>query len=462
MDWLSSIRTWLSDNQAAISAVAAMIVIAGVVFAGLRWLLSRRSQLDKEATLKPNANEDPLLTLPTGPVVAVLPFENLSRDLDQEYFSDGLTDDIITALSRFKDLFVIARNSTFRYKGQALDVRQLNRELGARYVLEGSVQRAGDTLRVTAQLLDAKDGTHLWAETYDRALSASNIFAVQDEVTEQAVATIAGNYGVISRTRFAEAHEKPTDSLDGYECVLRWELYVRDSIIPVEHAKLRDGLERAVKSDPDYADAWACLCHAYLAAYRLNFDLRPDLLDRALEAARRAVKSGPTCQRARVALAHAYFYRNDIETFAAEVERALALNPNNPAALASLGNALYFAGDERGIPLVEKAVELDPFHPSWLNFPIADQHFQRGEYKEALAAAHKIEMPGYFWIPLYLAGIYAELDRQAEARSALEELLDVYPGFTTETLTKEWRKWNRPNDAIRRWLDALRKAGLPD
>ena len=138
MDWLSDIRTWLSDNEAAISAVVGIAVLAGIVFTGVRFLLGRR-QLSGETT----HDADPLLALPTGPVVAVLPFENLSRDPDQEFFSDGLTDDIITALSRFKDLFVIARNSTFRYKGQAVDVRQLNKELGARYVLEGSVKRAG-------------------------------------------------------------------------------------------------------------------------------------------------------------------------------------------------------------------------------------------------------------------------------------------------------------------------------
>jgi TolB-like protein len=204
MDWLSRVVAWLSDHEAAISAVAAIIVIGGVVFAGFRWLVSRRSQRAKETS----PEEDPLLALPTGPVVAVLPFENLSRDPDQEYFSDGLTDDIITALSRFKDLFVIARNSTFRYKGQAVDVRQLNKELGARYVLEGSVQRAESTLRVTVQLLDARDGTHLWAETYDRDLTASDIFEVQDEITEQVVGTIASLYGVISRERLAEIRER--------------------------------------------------------------------------------------------------------------------------------------------------------------------------------------------------------------------------------------------------------------
>ena len=132
---------------------------------------------------------------------------------------------------------MIARNSTFRYKGQAVDVRQLNKELGARYVLEGSVQRAGDTLRVTAQLLDAKDGTHLWAETYDRELSASSIFAVQDEITEQVVGTIAGSFGVISRARFAEVKEKPTDSLDAYECVLQAAAYYRDTLDRVRTRK---------------------------------------------------------------------------------------------------------------------------------------------------------------------------------------------------------------------------------
>jgi adenylate cyclase len=403
-----------------------------------------------------------LLALPTGPTVAVLPFENLSRDPDQEFFSDGLADDVITALSRFKDLFVIARNSTFRYKGQAIDVRQLNRELGARYVLEGSVQKAGDALRVTAQLLDAKDGTHLWAETYDRELSASNVFAVQDEITEHVVATIAGNYGVISRARFAEAKEKRTDDLDGYECVLRWELYVRDSVSAVEHARLRDSLERVVKSDPGYADAWACLCNAYLAGHRLNFDPRPDLLDQAMHAARRAIAADPTSQRGHLALAHAFFYRHELDGFSIEVERTIALNPNNPSVLASLGNSLCFAGDARGISFIEKAVKLDPFHPSWLNFAIADRHFQRGDYEEALASARKIDMSNYFWTPLYMAGICAELGRENESRIALEELLRLYPEFTTETLTWEWHKWNRPDDAIRRWATALRKAGLSE
>ena len=497
MDWLSRIATWLSDHEATISAVAAIIVIAGVVFAGVRMLHLRGAtetlkkaltgpgrrtilitagagallivagiaawwMLADEPVMEVTSKDDPLLALPTGPVVAVLPFENLSRDPDQEYFSDGLTDGIITALSRFKDLFVIARNSTFRYKGQPVDVRQLRQDLGAHYVLEGSVQKAGSTLRVTVQLLDAKDGTHLWADTYDRDLSASDIFSVQDEITEQVVATIGSNWGVISRARFAEIREKPTDSLDAYECVLRVGAYYRDDFLATEHAEVRDCLERVVKSDPDYADAWACLSRIYIDEYRLNYNPRPNPLDRALRAAHRAVDSDPTHQGAHEALANSHFFRHELDAFFAEAERAIALNPNNAVMLARLGQRLNLAGDPRGILLVRKAMKLDPFHPTWFNFPIATYHFDKGEYEAALAAARKINIPGYSWPQIFLAAIYAELGRPKQAQSAVEELLKLYPGFTIETLIEEHRKWNRPDDVIRHWAAALRKAGLPE
>jgi TolB-like protein len=415
-----------------------------------------------EPGIKAARDEDPLLALPTGPVVAVLPFENLSRDPDQEYFSDGLTDDIITALSRFKDLFVIARNSTFRYKGQAVDVRQLNKELGARYVLEGSVQRAGDSLRVTAQLLDAKDGTHLWAETYDRKLSAANIFAVQDEITEQVVATVGGDFGVISRARFTEVKVKPTDCLAAYECVLRVFDYYGGNISASEHARLRDSLERIVESDPGYADAWAWLCHLYLDEHRYNYNPRPDPLDRALEAAQQAVVSDPRSQAAHQALAQAHFYRQELDAFLAESERAIALNPNNVGTLYALGSELDRAGDERGINLVKKAIALDPFYPTHFNFPIADYHFQRGEYEAALAAVRKIDIPSFLPSRAWLAAIYAELGRKSEARSTVEDILRLSPETTTGSFAEAMRRWNYPDDRIRTWAAALRKAGLPD
>jgi adenylate cyclase len=458
MDLLSRIASWLGENEATISAVAAILAIVVIGFTALRFLLRRRSEPAPEKA----PEEDPLLALPTGPAVAVLPFENLSRDPDQEYFSDGLTDDIITALSRFKDLFVIARNSTFRYKGQAVDVRQLNKELGARYVLEGSVQRAESRLRVTAQLLDAKDGTHLWAETYDRELSAAHVFAVQDEITEQVVGTIAGDYGVISRVRISEVKERPTKDLDAYECVLKYLAYERDNFAASEYEAVRECLERAVKSDPSYSKAWACLGHICLIAYVLNYSSSPNPMDRALYAAQRAVALDPTSQLARHVLASVHFHRQELDGFFAEEERAIALNPNHAWVLAWAGLRFETAGDERGIALVRKAMKLDPFLPTLFSFALAHHHFERGEYEEALAAAKKVNVPGIPNTPLYLAAIYAELGRDSEAGSALEELHRLYRGFTIGKLIEERRKWNEPDDMIRRWVAALRKAGLPE
>jgi adenylate cyclase len=314
---------------------------------------------------------------------------------------------------------------------------------------------------VTAQLLDAKDGTHLWAETYDRALSASSIFAVQDEITEQVVATIASGFGVISRSRFCEIKGKPTDQLDAYECVLQLSAY-QSAPRPLEHARLRDALERVVKSDPSYAEAWASLCDIYLDEHRFDYNPRPNSLDRALEAAQRAVALDPTSQQAHHALANVYFSRHELDGALAETERAIALNPNDASLLGASGFSLHFAGDERGIDFVKKSMALDPFHSTWSYLPIASYHFHRGEYEEALAAVRKVNLPGVPWSLAYLAAIYAELGRRDEAQSAVEELLRLDPGATTEKAIETARGVNAPDDRIRRWVAALRKAGLPD
>jgi tetratricopeptide (TPR) repeat protein len=181
-----------------------------------------------------------------------------------------------------------------------------------------------------------------------------------------------------------------------------------------------------------------------------------------LKAARRAATADPANQHARSALAYACFHRKDLGAFFAEAERAIALNPNSATTLAGLGRVLHFSGDARGIVFLRKAMALDPLHQTWLNLPIADFHFMRGEYEEALSAVRKIDAPDYFWTEIFLAGIHAALDNQSDAGRALEELLRLYPGFTTEKLIEEWRKWNAPDERIQRWVAALRKAGLPD
>ena len=175
-----------------------------------------------------------------------------------------------------------------------------------------------------------------------------------------------------------------------------------------------------------------------------------------------AVASDPTNQTAHAALAEAHFFRHELDAFFAQTERALALNPNDATTLGSLGDKLSEAGDERGIGLVRRAMKLDPFHPTWFHISIATYHFERGEYGKALSAARKIDIPGYFRAQALLAAIYAEAGHPNDARSALEELLKLYPGFTTGKLAEEWRKFNVSDDRIRRWVAALRKAGLPE
>ena len=221
-------------------------------------------------------------------------------------------------------------------------------------------------------------------------------------------------------------------------------------------------IDKAIEFDPNYADAWARLCLIYLDEHRFNHNPRPNPLVRALTAARRAVELDPTSQLGRSALAQAYFFRHELDAFLPELERALALNPNDVGTLAGVGTNLLYAGDERGITLIRRAMALDPFHPPLLYSVIAHYHFERGEYEEALAAARKGDVPGFYYTHLLLAAIYAELGRQSEAQSALEEFLRLWPGCTIETWTEQMRIWNYRDDGRGHWVAALRKAGLPE
>jgi TolB-like protein/tetratricopeptide (TPR) repeat protein len=431
-------------------AAAMVLVIAGVV----TWQATRSSEPDSEVP-----SEDPVLTLPKGPSIAVLPFTNMSGDPEQEYFADGITDEIITELTRFRDLFVIARNSTFQYTGQSVDVREVGRKLGVRYVLEGSVRKAADTIRVSAQLLDATTGTHLWAETYDRDLTAANILSVQDDITEQVVATIAGTHGVISRVGLEGTRGKGTENLEAYDCVIRAQAYFA-VFSPDEHLRTRTCLERAVELDPDYSDAWAWLILIYTDEYAFGFNPRPNSLDRAAEVARRAVDLDPTNQMAHWFFARAQFFRHELDSFFVEAERALALNPNNATVLASAGSYLAYAGKwERGLALVKKAVALNPHHPGWYYFPFFWDHYRKAEYEEALAQAQKINLPGLFWTYVTLAAGYGQLGRKEEAQAAVADLLELYPDYP-ENARHEFRKYNWSEDLIENIMDGLRKAGL--
>ena len=221
-------------------------------------------------------------------------------------------------------------------------------------------------------------------------------------------------------------------------------------------------LVRAVRSDPTYADAWANLSLVYRDQYAFDYSPLPDPLDRAFHAARRAIELDPTNQLPHLALAGVYFFRHELDAFLAEADRILRLNPNNASIVGDVADMLTSLDDERALALVTKAAKLDPFHPTWFNFTIAAYHFNRGQYEDALAAARKIDEPGGHWSLLYLAAIYAELDRQEEAQAAVEELQKLKPGYSIESRDRELRQWNYTQEARLRWLAALRKAGLPE
>ncbi len=417
-----------------------------------------------EATVRTEAvaatpEDSNVLPLPKGPVIAVLPFVNVSGVREDEFFTDGMTEDIITALSRFTNLFVIARNSTSQYKGRSVDVREVRRDLGAEYVLEGAIRRSAAHLRVNIELLDASNGTHLWAETYDRDLTAGEVFGVQDQITNSVVATLADTSGILARSGLSEARKKPTDSLDAYEAVLRTYSYW-DRQTPTEHHEVREALERAVQLDADYANAWACLAIVYLDEFRSSFNPRPDPLGRALEAARHAVRLGPTNSLCYEALAQTQFFRKDLDAFFPAAERAIQLNPNDCSTVAMMGLLMAYSGRwEYGIQLIEKARTLNPYHPGWYYLPLASNHYRAHDYEKALEAAQNVNMPGYWANHMFLASIYGQLGRTREAQVAVENLDRLFPDFRVWT-RQELEKWYVTTEMLDHFVDGLRKADL--
>jgi adenylate cyclase len=434
----------------AAAAAALAVIVAGAVL----WQVTRHAEPPAEQTAA-----DPALALPTGPSIAVLPFSNLSADPEQEFFSDGITEEIITALTRFPDLFVIARNSTFKYKGQSVDVREVGRDLGVRYVLEGSVRRDADAIRITAQLLETENGTHLWAETYDRDLSASTIFELQDEIAAQVVGALGGVEGVISRAGADVAKAKAPENLTAYDCVLKGYAYLR-TLVPDEHARVRDCLEQAVETEPDYAQGWAMLASVYRHEVNFGYNPRPDPLGRSLDTAQRAIELEPANHSAHLNLALTRFSRGEMDGFFVSAERALELNSNAAASVAVIGMFIAFAGEwERGVALADKAMALNPDHAGWYYFPSVLHDFMQGNYEAALTRGQKINMPGFFIAHSTLASIYGQLGRQREAQASLAKLLKLNPDYA-DTVWAEYDKWNFPDALSRRLVEGLRKAGL--
>jgi len=392
------------------------------------------------------------------PSIAVLPFENMSGDEEQEYFADGIAEDIITALSRMRWFFVIARNSTFTFKGKAVDVTEVGRELGARYVLEGSVRRAGDRVRINAQLIDADSGNHLWAKRYDRQIE--DVFALQDELTETIVGAIEPELGKVERQR---ARAKKPDSLDAWELYQQgvWHMHRRTA---EDLAEAQGLFRRALEFDPELAAAYAGSAEAHFFDVVSGHAERPaESLEAALAAARRAADLDPEDPGAHYALGRAHTLRREHDLALPELEAAIELNPSYAQAHYALGHALATSGRpaEAFAPL-EEAMRLSPHDPYIGQFMVrlSEAHQFLGHYEEAAEWARRsLRQPNVQWSRhAALVSALGHLGWAEEGERALAVLMAFRPDFSADFVRE--RHPIQDSRSMDHYLEGLRKAGL--
>ena len=398
------------------------------------------------------------LPLPDKPSIAVLPFDNLSSDPNQEYLADGISENIISALSKIPKMFVIARNSTFTYKGKPVKVQQVGRELGVRYVLEGSVQKAGDKIRVTAQLVDALNGHHLWAERYDRNLS--DIFAVQDEITKKIITAMQVKLTEGEEVRVAA---KGTNNLEAYLKYLQANELI-NRLNSDSNALGKQFAEEAIALDPEYASAYFILSGAHVMDVFLGTSKSPkQSIDKAMKLSQKAIVLDDTFAEAHGFLGFLYSMTRQHDKALAQGEKAVALNPNSAECHYRLGKILTFAGRwEESIPEYERAIRLNPIPPNKYIFSLGLAYGGTGQYEKAITWCEKAirQKPNSLLAHLFMAQIYSWSGRDEEARAEAAEVLRINPRFSL----KKWEKkvtYKKETDR-EKILGALRKAGLPE
>jgi TolB-like protein/class 3 adenylate cyclase len=421
------------------------------------WRLRTDQALASTAQPKPAAEAAPALALPEKPSIAVLPFQNMSGDAEQEYFADGMAEDIITALSRFKSLFVIARNSSFTYKGKAVDIKQVGRELGVRYVLEGSVRKAGNRVRITGQLIEATTGRHLWADKFDGALE--DVFGLQDQVTSSVVGLIAPT---LEQAEIERAKLKPTDRLDSYDLFLRGMASVsKRGALP----EAREFFSKAFELDPEYGAAYAMAATTLMYEQSISgVPLAPEIRNDAIRLAYLAAQMGSDDAFALARSGHVLTYLGyEYDRGALMVEQAVTLNPNLAIAWYSRGWVSLMCGEaERAIESFERMIRLSPLDPlrgsAWNGSSFA--LFQLGRYQQGceiamksiqiMANAHTL---GAYIVNAIGAGL------AADAEQAAGQLLKRQPGFRVSHASEAFPI--RSAAERDRVASALREAGLP-
>jgi adenylate cyclase len=395
-------------------------------------------------------------TLPQSadPSIAVLPFANLSGDKDQQYFSDGITEDIITELSRFRQLQVLARNSSFRFRGTDLDMIGVGRELGVAYLVEGSVRRIGQRIRITAQLIDAKSGHHLWAEKFDR--DQEDIFSVQDQVVRTIVATVIGQ---VQTATLESAKRKPPANLAAYECVLRAEAVPYGDADSEAEARLM--LEKAIALDPGYARAYAAMGNSYRLEWSRDMSGADHLLDLALAFAQKSVALDENNDACHEDLGWVFLNRHAHELAEHHFQKALNLNSNRPNTLTNLGCLYAFLGrPDEALEYFKTARSLDPFfEPSWYWRMLGIVLFVARRHDEAIAAFKKSPITP-FWVHGYLAACYAHTSRMGDAKRHAAEVVRLAPDFSIiRAVAKD--PFKRDSDR-QHLIEGMRMSGLPE
>jgi adenylate cyclase len=398
------------------------------------------------------------LPLPDKPSIAVLPFANMSGDPEQEYFSDGITEDVITALSRFRWFFVIARNSTFTYKGKTVDVKTVAQDLGVRYVLEGSVRKAGNRVRITAQLIDAATSLHVWAERYDRDLK--DIFAVQDEITENIVTAIGPEF---LSAEIRRAQRRDVRNLDAWDYIMRAAFH-HSRYRKEDVAEAQRLLQKAIELDPFKAEGFCLLAFTHLMQVQFGWSESADQsIQEAAKAAEKAVAIDDRDAWAHTALGMVDLISRRHDDAIRRLKRAVQLNPSLANAYGALGQALTLAGEcAEAVEQINKAIRLsprDPFLVYWFAH-LGMAAFAEGHYDVAYQWGAKVlhENPSFPGGHRLMAAIYGQLGQTEEAQAALKELLLLMPSMTIDDVRKQV-PFKDPNH-MERYLDGLRKAGL--
>jgi adenylate cyclase len=438
---------WMALSAAVAVAVAVVAI----------WYFAFRPSY---VPVEPASLERMAFPLPEKPSIAVLPFVNMSGDPEQEYIADGISESIITALCKVPEMFVIARTSTSIYKGRSVKIQQVSEELGVRYVLEGSVQKTGDQIRVTAQLIDAITGHHLWADRYDRDIQ--DFFDLLDELAKEVAIELQVKLTEGDTARMS--HKTKNFEAWGYaiEAYSLIEQSEKESV-----AKARELCEKAVELDPEYAYAWGALGAAHAVDAQLGYTESPDKsFALAVECIDKSLKLDETLPCSTGTKGRLHMMQGQFEQAIAVGERAIALGPSYDLPIFLLSFTIHYAGRfEESIALTKKAMRLNPYYPPYYISTLADSYFLTGRYEEALEArkeilerAEKGEYPPFF-AHLELVAPYMELGREEEARAHAVQALEMYPQFSLEY----YRKMLPYKDPahVERLLSPLRKAGLP-